>query len=185
MMPSDLDFEIRPYQPEDREAVVDLFIRINRGLAPPDMRSVFEAYIERSLSEEVGRIDEYYDSGRNRGFWVTTDHLQLLGYFGLEPVSVEAIEVRRMYVDFPFRRRGVARAMLAYAETEARRRGYRKIVLSTSALQRPALALYQSQGYTLLREEAATAASHKTVGQGIVRFHLEKSLPEIQPVQDK
>jgi ribosomal protein S18 acetylase RimI-like enzyme len=90
-----------------------------------------------------------------------------------------------MYVDFPFRRVGLARAMLARAETEAQRRGFGRIILSTSALQRPALALYQSQGYTLLREEAAMAASHKTVGHGIVRFHLEKDLPEIQPVQDE
>jgi putative acetyltransferase len=149
------------------------------------MRSAFEAYVERSIAEEIGRIDEYYDAGRNRGFWVATNQAQLLGYFGLEPASTEAIEVRRMYVDFPFRRVGLARAMLARAETEAQRRGFGRIILSTSALQRPALALYQSQGYTLLREEAATAASHKTVGHGIVRFHLEKDLPEIQPVQDE
>ena len=88
-----------------------------------------------------------------------------------------------MYVDFPFRRMGVARAMLVHAEEQAQTSGFARIVLSTSILQRPALALYLSAGFTLLREERAQAASPKTVGQGIVRFHLEKRLPKSVPVQ--
>jgi GNAT superfamily N-acetyltransferase len=163
---------------------MDLFIRVNHSLAPPEMRAAFEAYLARSLVEEVGRIDEYYDAGRKRSFWIAADGSRLLGYFGLEPVSETAIEVRRMYVDFPYRRMGIARTLLAHAESQALKSGFRTIVLSTSTLQRPALALYQSAGYTLIREVAATAASHKTVGNGIVRFYLEKKLPEIRPVQD-
>jgi GNAT superfamily N-acetyltransferase len=89
-----------------------------------------------------------------------------------------AIEVRRMYVDFPFRRKGIARALLGHAEHRARTCGFARIVLSTSSLQRPALALYQSTGYALLRQAAADAASHKTVGHGILRFYLEKRLSD-------
>jgi GNAT superfamily N-acetyltransferase len=177
-MPGNLAFDIRRYRLEDRDAVIDLFTRINHSLAPPEMRAAFEAYVARSLAEEIGRIDEYYDAGRNRSFWVATDGSRLLGYFGLEPVGDGAIEVRRMYVDFPFRRMGVARALLAHAEDHARTSGFARVILSTSSLQRPALALYQSAGYGLLREEAAAEASHKTVGHGILRFYLEKSLSD-------
>ena len=169
-------FSIRPYQDNDREAVIDLFTRINRALAPPHMSEAFAAYVERSLAEEIGRIDQYYDTQRGRSFWVATDGLRLLGHFGLEPAEDGAIEIRRMYVDFPFRRLGVARAMLAHAEVRARQAGFDRIVLSTSSLQRPALALYQSAGYALLREEIAQSASNRTVGNGILRFYLEKPL---------
>ena len=169
-------FAIRPYQETDRDAVIDLFTRVNHALAPPDMAEAFTAYIERSLAEEIGRIGQYYDAGQGRSFWITTDGERLLGHFGLEPVGDGAIEVRRMYVDFPYRGLGVARAMLAHAEYEAQRAGFEKIVLSTSSLQRPALALYGSSGYVLLREEIAQSASHKTVGNGILRFYLEKPL---------
>lgn len=186
-------FSIRPYRPEDQRAVVDLFVRVNEGLAPADMKEAFADYITRSIEAEVGRIDQYYDAARGRGFWVATDGAPLLGNFGLEPAGDDAIEVRRMYVDFAFRGRGIARAMLSHAEDWARAQGFGKIVLSTSSLQLPALALYQSAGFTLLREEIATEASHKTVGNGLLRFYLEKPLKlkkqapggrQFRPVQD-
>lgn len=169
-------FSIRPFRAEDQAAVVDLFVRVNENLAPADMKAAFAQYVTNSIEAEIGRIDEYYDAPRRRGFWVATGGAQLMGNFGLEPADDDAIEVRRMYVDFPFRGRGIARAMLSHAEVWARGQGFGKIVLSTSSLQRPALALYQSAGYALLREEVATAASNKTIGGGILRFYLEKPL---------
>jgi ribosomal protein S18 acetylase RimI-like enzyme len=45
------------------------------------------------------------------------------------------------------RRRGVARAMLAYAEAEARRRGLPAVALDTSLDNKPARALYLEAGY--------------------------------------
>jgi GNAT superfamily N-acetyltransferase len=169
-------FTVRRYRDDDREAVMDLFIRVNQNLAPTDMKEAFASYVARSLTEEIGRIGEYYDSGRGRSFWVATEGSRLLGNFGLEPVEGDAIEVRRMYVDFSFRKRGIARAMLSHAETCARQSGFRKIILSTSSLQLPALALYRSAGYELLRKEKAESSSLKTVGNGILRFYLEKPL---------
>lgn len=167
---------IRPYRPEDQGAVLDLFVRVNHNLAPPDMQETFAEYVKRSIAAEIGNIDQYYYPTRGRGFWIATDGTRLLGNFGLEPAGDDAIEVRRMYVDFAFRGRGIARAMLAYAEDWARAQGFGKVVLSTSSLQLPALALYQSADFTLLRQEIATAANHKTVGNGILRFFLEKPL---------
>lgn len=157
---------------------MDLFIRINHSLAPPDLRAAFEAYVARSVAEEIGRIHEYYHADLNRSFWVAANASGLLGYFGLESADDWAIELRRMYVDFPFRRMGVARALLVHAEQRARNHGFSRIVLSTSSLQHAALALYQSAGYVLLRQETAKEASHKTVGHGILRFHFEKNLSD-------
>lgn len=176
-MPHDtLAFRIRPYRPEDRDAVMDLFIRVNRSLAPPEMKEAFEAYVARSLAEEIGQIERYYDTARERGFWVAVTGNRLLGNFGLEPAGDGAAEVRRMYVDFPFRRSGIARAMLLHAEACARQAGFTRLILSTSSLQQPALALYRSSGFELVREEIANAPSLRTVGNGIPRYHLEKPL---------
>jgi len=49
-------------------------------------------------------------------------------------------------------------------------------VLSTSQLQAAARRLYESSGYRLVREEAAAAPSHKSVGAGLTRYHYEKAL---------
>jgi len=48
--------------------------------------------------------------------------------------------------------------------------------LSTSELQGDALSLYRNNGYQLVREEVAIAASNKTPGGGIRRFHFTKLL---------
>jgi GNAT superfamily N-acetyltransferase len=167
--------EIRDFSADDAAAVRDLFIRVNRLLAPSDMKDAFEAYIARSLAEEIDRLAEYY-SERNGGFWVAVDDEQIVGMFGLEPSSDSAMELRRMYIDPDFRRQGIARRMLDFAEQECRRRNRPRMNLSTSELQREALALYKNAGYALVREEVAVAASNKTLGSGIRRYHFTKAL---------
>ena len=167
--------DIRPFATKDALHVRDLFIRVNRLLAPPDMKAAFEAYIDTSLREEIDRIDNYYGD-RNGGFWVAVDGGKLVGMFGLEPSSDLAMVLRRMYVDPAARRRGIARKMLAFAEDECRQRHRPTMELSTSELQGDALSLYRNAGYRLVREEVAVAASNKTVGGGIRRYHFSKSL---------
>ena len=166
---------IVPFSAQYAEDVRALFIAINRALAPADRREAFEAYIARSLEEEIGRIEDYYTkAGGLFRLAFTGDTLR--GMYGLEPLDAARIELRRMYVAPNFQRRGLARQMLLDAERQAVSRGYEKLVLSTSELQQAALGLYSSAGFDLIREEIAETASNKTVGGGIRRFHFEKRL---------
>jgi putative acetyltransferase len=155
--------------------VRQLFITVNRLLAPSHLQEAFESYIVRALTEEIDRIEDYY-AERAGGFWVATLERQIVGMFGLERIGDDAMELRRMYVEPTVRRAGVARQMLLFAEQECIRREARRLELSTSELQKAALSLYQSAGYELLRMEAADAASNKTIGGGIRRFYLQKVL---------
>jgi putative acetyltransferase len=167
--------DVRPFRAADRDAVRDLFIRVNRAIAPPTLKEKFEDYIARSLAEEIDRIAEYYGD-RNGGFWVAESAGDVVGMFGLEPAGPDAMELRRMYVAPEARRRGIARQMLGFAEDECRRRGLQSLTLSTSELQGEALALYRASGYRLQKEEIAETASNKTLGGGIRRYHFDKSL---------
>ena len=167
--------EIRDFSTDDAAAVRDLFIRVNRLLAPADRKDAFESYIARSLREEIDRVSEYY-SERNGGFWVAVEGVGIVGMFGLEPSGEGAMELRRMYIDPDFRRRGMARKMLDFAEQQCRRRQRPRMDLSTSELQQEALALYRNAGYALVREEVVEAASHKTLGGGIRRYYFTKAL---------
>lgn len=170
---------IRRYEPQDATAVRDLFIKINRAMAPDSLRDAFEAYVAQSLREEIDRIPDYYGA-RDGSFWIATDDDGLLGMFGLERVDADSAELRRMYVAPEVRRRGVARAMLAHAEQVCAAAGLRRLILSTSELQPAALALYRASGFILVREEVAEARSNKTVGAGLRRFHFEKQLPALR-----
>jgi ribosomal protein S18 acetylase RimI-like enzyme len=166
---------IRPYEARDQAAVRALFIAVNRGLAPPDLRDAFEAYITRSLAEEIDRVPDYYAS-RHGSFWVATDGGEIAGMFGIERVDETSAELRRMYVASHARRRGIARQMLARAEAICCQSGYSTLTLSTSQLQQAALAFYRGAGYRLLREEVAAAQTNKTVGGDIRRYYFDKAL---------
>ena len=163
---------IRRFEDGDAPGVRSLFIAVNRDLAPPDMRLAFEAYVARSLAEEVDRITAYYGDR----FWVAVRAEAIVGMFGLEPANPDAMELRRMYVDPAVRRAGLGRRMLGFAEDECGRLGIRTLELSTSELQPAALELYRRAGYRMLRQVVADKASNKTLGGGVTRFHFEKVL---------
>jgi GNAT superfamily N-acetyltransferase len=168
---------IRPFVQQDAAQVQALFITVNRLLSPPDLRDAFETYIERALVEEIDRIPAYYGE-RDGGFWVAVRDDKVVGTFGLERASDDAMELRRMYVDPLARRQGIARQMLQFAENECRRRKVSRLELSTAEVQYAAIALYKNAGYGLVRQEIAEIASNKTVGSGIRRFYFEKVLGE-------
>ena len=60
----------------------------------------------------------------------------------------QTAEVKRMYVAFPARRIGLARAMLVHLEETARAAGAEVMVLETGMRQPEAITLYEFAGYT-------------------------------------
>jgi GNAT superfamily N-acetyltransferase len=166
---------IRAYDDRDAGSVRALFIDVNRLLAPPAMRDAFDAYIARSLAEEIDRIPAYYGA-RGGSFWVATRDNGLVGMFGLEPFDDLSFELRRMYVRPSSRRLGIASTMLRFAEATCREAGIQRLVLSTSELQPEAVGLYHHAEYRLVQEVIAEQPSNKTVGGGIRRYHFEKAL---------
>lgn len=166
---------VRPFKAGDAGAVRALFITANRLMAPPRMNAQFEDYIARALREEIDDIARYYASRGGR-FYVATIADELIGMFGLERAQTHVAELRRMYVDPQVRRRGIARKLLEIAESEARKAGHTRMVLSSSELQPAALALYRAAGYREVRQGVATHATNKTLGGTVRRFHFEKTL---------
>jgi len=166
---------VREFAESDAPLVKALFIKVNRLLASPELEDAFEAYIASSLLQEIDRIAEYY---RERGgsFWVAVSGDTVTGMFGLEPSGAGAMELRRMYVDPDWRRRGIARMMLEYAESHCRAHNRKQLDLSTSEIQSEALSFYRDSGYEPVREEVAETSSNKTIGGGIRRFHFRKTL---------
>jgi GNAT superfamily N-acetyltransferase len=166
---------VRLFTEADSGEVRKLFIDVNRQLAPPQLKEVFETYIASSIAEEIGRISEYYGE-RKGSFWVAVVEGSIVGMFGLEPSGTSAMELRRMYVSPDRRRQGIAGKMLQYAEDHCRANTIRQLDLSTSEIQSDALSFYQKSGYELVGEEVAEAANNKTIGGGIRRFHFKKAL---------
>lgn len=70
-----------------------------------------------------------------------------VGCIGLRRYDDDTGEIKRMYVIPEARRRGVGRVLLGALEAQARRLGYRIVILETGVRQPEALALYASSGY--------------------------------------
>ena len=154
---------IRPFREEDASQVRELFIIVNRLLSPPRMRDAFEAYIARSLTEEMDRVAAYYGE-RGGGFWVALREKKIVGMFGLEPAAADAMELRRMYVDPSARRSGIGRSMLRFAEAEYRRLDVRRLELSTSELQPAALEPYR-RGISVAERGRRRAGQQQDAGR--------------------
>jgi GNAT superfamily N-acetyltransferase len=167
---------IRAYEDADDAQVIDLFIRINRELAPPDMRERFETYIQTSIDGEMSHLRDVFSETRRNAFWVVETDDTIIGMFGIESRGADSTELRRMYLDRRHRGRGLAQRMLQCAETRARELGFAKLILSTAEVQKAAIAFYRKSGYTLVRSERADAMSTKAVGGGLTRFYFEKAL---------
>jgi GNAT superfamily N-acetyltransferase len=84
----------------------------------------------------------------------------LIGLVGEQPVTGggfcrfddDTAELKRIWTDSRFRRRGHARALLAALEAKIAARGYRRVYLMTGDRQPEAEALYSATGHTRLDE---------------------------------
>lgn len=68
------------------------------------------------------------------------------------PGSVETAELKRIWTDSRYRRRGYGRLLLAELEARIAASGYRRVYLTTGTRQPEAEALYTATGYTRLAE---------------------------------
>ena len=71
----------------------------------------------------------------------------IVGAYGLYPVESRTCELRKMYLHRSYRGKGLGKLLLESALSEARRLGFRKIILETASALKEAIALYKSYGF--------------------------------------
>ena len=86
-----------------------------------------------------------------------------VGCGALRCVDALTGEMRRMFVTRAARRAGVASALLAALESQARALGYRRLVLETGVRQKAAIALYKSAGWRRIPPFGAHAGDPTSV----------------------
>jgi GNAT superfamily N-acetyltransferase len=136
-----MTLRIRPAGPSDREIV--------HGLLTAQM-------VEHRLPADPERIDRGLDAAFRPAspawlFLAERDGQAVGVFLANQIVSVEkggeTLWIEELYVTPDARRTGVARALLAHALDEARRRGLRAFDLEVVPTQAAALALYRALGF--------------------------------------
>jgi GNAT superfamily N-acetyltransferase len=166
----------RRYQAADYDSVASLWTRINRELAPSGMEELFEQYIAMTIEGELKRLLEVFSEAGRNAFWVVESRNEIVGSFGIESRGDNATDLRRMYLDASHRGSGIAQRMLDCAQTEARARGFTRMVVSTAQIQKAADRFYRKSGFRQIRTEVAEAMTTKQAGGGLTRFYFEKTL---------
>jgi GNAT superfamily N-acetyltransferase len=129
--------EIRPFQPHDQEPVRDLILA---GL---------EEYWGTLDESKNPDLQDIADSYRDGIFLVACLEQQIVCTGALLPRSAETAEIVRMSVARHLRRQGLGRQMLAELCSRAYRRGFRQVILETTATWKNAIAFYQAFGFQI------------------------------------
>ena len=147
-MPSEIT--IRAYEPGDRDAVWLLMLRTPM----PDGTMPTSVDIPPELADIAANFAAFWVALDAAGSIIGTVGLQDIGRHPaavpLPPfleVSGATARLRRLDVDPAHQRKGIGRRLTQAAIDWAGGAGYQRIVLDTTTLQLPAIALYESMGF--------------------------------------
>ena len=126
---------VRPATPDDAMELARLLDLFDHMGAMPEQVAARMLACQHVLTTFIGELD-----GQPVGFACLrlVPHLQ-----GDEPYA----ELTDIYVDGPFRRQGVARALITHIEAAARAAGAREVVIITGFDNADAQAAYRASGY--------------------------------------
>ena len=143
---------IRTFRNSDTEAVHRLFAGSLMDFAEGYQEGM-QSYVNSSLADDLADIPTHYLADPGSHFWVAEIAGLIKGMVGIQRISEDEAELRRMSVAAENRRQGVGRGLLRVCETFCWEQGYRRIKLTTVHLLQPAIAMYRSYGYQLVDEE--------------------------------
>ena len=121
------DLVIRPVRPADRERIFELTNDVWRG----------RDYIPKVFDEWVSDAGAEFQAAEVDGV--------VAGVQRLRPYAPGLVWYEGLRVAAPYRRQGVARAMLASAIAEAREQGFKEMRLATGTIE--PVALFESAGF--------------------------------------
>ncbi len=127
-------------------------IRID-DLQGPEIAQLLRAHLENSAKwsppESIHALDLDGLRKPEITFWTAWEKTALLGCGALKELDPFHGEIKSMHTAAAHRGKGVARGLLAHIESEARRRGYKRLSLETGSMEgfAPARALYSSFGF--------------------------------------
>ena len=129
----------------DRYAVE--MVRFDTSVAAALIEELQDEYIVRYGGRDETPTDPEQFSPPSGAFLVVRVGDEPAACAGLRRHDDIQVEVKRMFVRFSFRGRGLSRWLLRQVEQQAGDMGYRRILMETGTEQPEAMGLYESSGY--------------------------------------
>jgi len=126
--------EIRPARADEAETIHAL------------VRAAYAVYVPRIGREPAPMNDDYREQIAAAKVWVIDDDRDVAGVVVLEDTP-DALQVENVAVRPEHQGRGFGRALLSFADDEARRRGYNAVTLYTNIQMTENVRRYLQLGY--------------------------------------
>ncbi|HEY4265544.1 MAG TPA: GNAT family N-acetyltransferase [Micropepsaceae bacterium] len=153
-------FLVRPWREADTEELGELFRKSVREIAGRDYRPAqIEAWVKAP-----GAIHTWTERMQERVIFVAEQRQSLIGFIQYEPPD----HIDMTYVHPQSQRIGVASALLAAVETDARRRGVMLLNVEASITSRP---FFQARGFEIITPQIVTA-----LGEDFLNYRMSKQL---------
>lgn len=152
-------FSVRPYQPDDARATIDIFLRAIREVASKDYSPAQIAAWAKIDDAEV-----WAQYRASRPTWLAMDGSTPIGFTDLK--SDGCLDM--MFVSPDYQGKGVASLLLATVENAARKQGFQRIFTEASLTARP---FFERKGF-----RAVTAQQVEKRGQILSNFLMEKTI---------
>lgn len=139
------DVRIRSATNQDKNKIITLVTNI---LSEFDLQPEFE----NAESDLIDIEATYFQTG---GFFkvVEDNDNHLLGTFALYPIDENTCKLRKMYLAPQVRGIGLGKQMLECAIDDARKLGFKTMILETMTIMSDAIRLYTRRGFKLIEKQ--------------------------------
>lgn len=110
-------------------------------------------------------VEGYFDC-KDSGFWVAENNTSIIGMVGVQRLSDNSAEIRRLRVRDGFRRRGIGTLLMEHAISFCRDKQYLKVVLDVRIERSPAINMFDAFGFVHSRERVLN-------GRKLLDFYLD------------
>ena len=139
------DVRVRSATNQDKNKIISLVTDILSEFA-------LQPEFENAESDLIDIEATYFQTG---GFFkvVEDNYNHLLGTFALSPVDENTCKLRKMYLAPQARSIGLGRQMLERAIDDARKSGFKTMILETMPIMKDAVRLYTRRGFKLIKKQ--------------------------------
>ncbi len=125
--------------PAELDAVRTLFLEYKQAVG-------VDLWFGQAFQRELEALPEPYEAPGGR-LVLAREGDELAGCAALRPHGADTVELRRLWVRRPFRKRGVAKLLVESLMAWAREAGYHTVRMEVLSVMRPAEALFRSMGF--------------------------------------
>ena len=121
---------------------------------------------ENDTGADLDFLIEGYFECKDSGFWVAQYEEWIVGMIGVQRVSDNSAEIRRLRVRDSYRRKGIGRMLMLHAIEFCKEKQFLKVMLDVRIERSPAIKLFDEFGFLHGRER-------ETDGRTTIDFYLD------------